>query len=108
MFFFFNGLANSLFTSASWPCIKLIVFKNLTTTAYGFAYSAVNVMSFLGGALIGVIIDRTMNVSGGYYWSSVFLFVFSILTVLIGFTILMWDYQDRKTLYHGTVDADAF
>lgn len=101
IFFFMNGIAGSLFMSSSWPCIKLTVFKNLTTTAFGLAYSAMNAMKFLGGAFIGLVIDYTAQASGGYLWSSILLLVAYILTTLIGFIILIWDYSDQATLYRG-------
>jgi hypothetical protein len=104
-FFFLHGIGASLFISAFWPCIKLIVFRDLTTTAYGIAYSVMNAMEFAGCALIGVIIDHTVHASGGYLWSSIFLFTSSILTALSGFAILVWDYKDKRTLYHGIVNA---
>jgi len=106
-FFFSSGVAASLFISAFWPCIKLIVFKDLTTTAYGIAYSVMNAMEFSGSAVIGIIIDRTVHFSGGYLWSSIFLFAVSIFTAIAGLAILIWDYRDKAILYDGVVDTNT-
>lgn len=107
VFFFLHGLAGSLFTSAFWPCIKFIVFRDLTTTAYGLSYSVMNAMEFGGCALVGVIIDRTAHVSGGYLWSTVFLLSASVLAALLGLVILVWDYKGKKVLYLGIADVDS-
>jgi len=97
-FFIVHGLAYSLFMSAYWPCIKFIVPSHLTTTAYGLSYSAQNIMLFLGPAVTGTIIDSTKHISGGYFWSSIFLLFISILTALVGLIIYLYDHKDSEAL----------
>jgi len=73
----------------------------MTSTAYGFAYSAQNLMLFFGPAITGMIIDKTGEISGGYLWSSIFLFGLSIVTAIIGLIVLVWDYNTQAVLYRG-------
>eukprot|EP00826_Nyctotherus_ovalis_P051738 TRINITY_DN6482_c0_g1_i1.p5 TRINITY_DN6482_c0_g1~~TRINITY_DN6482_c0_g1_i1.p5 ORF type:complete len:125 (-),score=16.16 TRINITY_DN6482_c0_g1_i1:76-450(-) len=101
IFFIFYGISGSLFTASSGPYTKLLIFKDLTTTAYGLGYSAMNLMLFVGPAVVGSIIDRTVSVSGGYFWSSVFFCAMSIVAAVLGFIILIWDYKGNQALYRG-------
>ena len=101
LYFVIHGIASSLYVSSCWPCIKFMVPKNLTTTAYGLCYCAQNIMLFIGPLGAGIIIDNTEHRSGGYFWSSLFFLVMSILTLIIGIIVFYWDYDNDAILYHG-------
>lgn len=106
LFFVIHGAASSMFMSSYWPCVKLIIPSNLTTTAYGLAYCMQNLLLVIGPAVAGIIIDRTELTSGGYLWCAVFLFGLSVGTAIVGLIVLLWDYNGSAVLYRGIPESD--
>jgi len=68
LFFPIFGLCCTLFMGSYWPCIKFVVDKSLTTTAYGICFCIQDIFGFFMPLIIGQIIDHTKNIMGGYYW----------------------------------------
>ena len=76
LFFVFHGLFSSLYIATFWACIKyatvlydrIVVAKNMTTTAFGLAFCIQDFLIFFGPIFTGLVIDKNSSPARGYFW----------------------------------------
>lgn len=95
------GTGNAIFVTSFWPCVKFIIPKGFTTTAYGLIFCIQDAMMFLGPILAGLVVDATKHYSGGYRYVSLMFLLTSFLSAIIGMVIFILDYKTDKILYKG-------
>jgi len=87
------GTAFASYAAVVWPSISLVVDENANGTAFGFALAAQNLMLSIVPLILGLIHDKTSQISHGYYFTEVFL----VGLVIFGLVITGWiKYEDGK------------
>lgn len=67
-FFVEYGVGCAMFMAAYWPCVRLAVPAELATTAFGVSFCSLNLFSAIGPIIVGMAIDRTRTIHGGYLY----------------------------------------
>ena len=84
------GLTYSMFASVIWPCISLVVKKNLV----GFAYGVTTSIQNAGLAVFPIIVASIHSKSGSYYTTLTFFIILTLIS--IGISCMMIAENNNK------------
>ena len=96
------GLSSAIFLTSYWPCIKFVVQSGLTTTAYGLNLCLQDIFMFMAPIFIGMVIDKTVEYSGGYKFAVVIFSLIALSSTITSIAVYYVDYKHKRVLHDKT------
>eukprot|EP00483_Globobulimina_turgida_P012204 UN12226 len=100
------GISYSIYASAIWPAVALVVKESKLGTAYGFITSVQNGGLAIFPIIVGSLTQSDKHPKSEYHYVEVFFFGLALFGVAVGFLLWFLDHKSGATLAQPSIQKE--